>query len=286
MKIIDTHIHLWDLENGSYPWLEGDSSILNRSYFMDELEEQRKGTAVEYGVLVQAANNDQDTVYMLKVAEESNWIKGVVGWLPLTDPKQSEKLLEQKYLQNPYFKGVRHLIHNESDPNWLLQPSVLESLKILADNELPFDVVGVLPEHLETAIKVAEQLPNLNLVLDHLNQPPIAQKLKFGNWGVLMEKASRYPNIHVKISGLGTTTGRPHQWLASDIYDYLEFVIGEFGYKRCFLGGDWPVSLLAGSYTYTWKQYENTLVDLLNENELKSVCFENAAEFYNLNIKL
>lgn len=286
MKIIDTHIHLWDLEHGSYPWLEGDNSILNRSYKMEELEQQRKGTAVKYGILVQAANNDQDTAYMLKIAEESNWIKGMVGWLPLTDPKQCEKLLEQKYLQNPYFKGVRHLIHNESDPKWLLQPSVLESLEILADNKLPFDVVGVLPQHLETTMEVARQLPKLNLVLDHINQPPIAEKLKFGPWGTLIEKASNYPNIYIKISGLGTTTGNPHQWLAGDIYEYLKFVFEKFSYKRCFLGGDWPVSLLAGSYAYTWRQYERALTDLLNENELESVCFKNAVEFYNLKLKL
>lgn len=286
MKLIDTHIHLWDLENGSYPWLEGDDSILNRSYFMEELEQQRNRTNVQYGVLVQAANNAQDTSYMLKIAEEYQWIKGVVGWLPLMDPEESKKLLEETYLSNPYFKGVRHLIHNESDPEWLLQPNVLESLRFLSSCGLPFDVVGILPEHLQTAIKVAQEIPDLNLVLDHLNQPPIAQKLKFGTWGELMTKASTHPNIHLKISGLGTTTARGQDWEASDIDEYLEFAINTFGYKRCFLGGDWPVSLLAGSYTHTWEQYEDALGSILNPKQLKAVCFENAALFYNLKIQL
>jgi len=284
MKIIDTHIHLWDLENGSYPWLDGDNTILNRSYFMEELELQRTGTDVKYGVLVQAANNTQDTRYMLKIAQEYTWVKGVVGWLPLMDPKQSENLLENTYLSNPYFKGVRHLIHNESNPGWLLQNCVLESLNFLSSVGLPFDVVGILPEHLKTAIKVAEELPELHLVLDHLNQPPIAQKLKFGTWGDLMEKASTHSNIHLKISGLGTTSGLQHQWRATDIQEYLKFALDTFGYKRCFLGGDWPVSLLAGSYAYTWKQYQDALTNLLNQKQLNAVCYENAAAFYDLKI--
>lgn len=286
MKIIDTHIHLWDLENGSYPWLEGDDSILNRSYFIEELEQQRKDANVAYGVLVQAANNSQDTNYMLKIAQENQWIKGVVGWLPLMDPKESKKHLKETYLANPYFKGVRHLIHNESDPEWLLQPGVLESLDFLSSCGLPFDVVGILPEHLQTAIQVAEQVPGLNLVLDHLNQPPIAQKEKFGLWGDLMQKASTYPNINLKISGLGTTTACGPNWDASDIGEYLKFAFDTFGYNRCFLGGDWPVSLLAGSYLHTWKQYEEALVSLLNPKQLNAVYFENAAMFYNLKVQL
>lgn len=282
MKIIDTHIHLWDLENGNYPWLKGDESILNRSYFIEELEEQRKDTKVHYGVLVQAANNSQDTDYMLRIAKEHPWIKGVVGWLPLVDPKKCKKLLQENYLSNPYFKGVRHLIHNESDAKWLLQPNILESLNIISSYGLPFDVVGTLPAHLQTAIKVAEEIPNLNLVLDHLNQPPIAEKLTFGLWGEHMTKASNYPNIHLKLSGLGTTTNSGYYWDASDIFDYLEFSIDAFGYQRCFLGGDWPVSLLAGSYSYTWKQYQDALVSLLNKDKLKAVYFDNAVLFYNL----
>lgn len=284
MQLVDTHIHLWDLENGSYPWLEGDESILNRSYFMEELEQHRKGTNVDYGVLVQAANNLRDTNDMLEVATQSQWIIGVVGWLPLTDPDKVIKLLKENYLSNPYFKGVRHLIHNEADPQWLLQPSVLESLRALSGYGLPYDVVGVLPDHLKTAIRVAKEIPYLKLVLDHLNQPPIAQNLKFGEWGELIKEASSCPNIHLKISGLGTTTGLGSQWKASDIVDYLEFAINSFGYQRCFLGGDWPVSLLAGSYIHTWKQYQVALDKLLNQEQLEAVGYKNAALFYNLNL--
>lgn len=285
MKIIDTHIHIWDFEKARYSWLEEDTSILNRTYSIEELEEERKKTNVEYGVLVQAANNFEDTDWMLEVAENNEWIKGVVGWLPLQEPKECKAILKEKYIKNQYFKGIRHLIHDEKDPRWLLQEKVLESLQILADHDLPFDLVGILPEHIETALEVAKKVPGLRMVFDHLNQPPIQQNLKYGKWGDLMKEASEYPNFHVKISGMGTTSGKPDSWGKTEIKDYIEFVLKHFGIERCFLGGDWPVSLLAGSYAYTWKQYEESLKEILNDEELELVSFNNANRFYNLNLK-
>jgi len=286
MRIIDTHIHIWDFAKARYSWLEGDTSILNRTYSLAELEEGRKNTNVEYGVLVQAANNFQDTDWMLEVAEKNNWIKGVVGWLPLENPSECKRFLNEKYLKNPYFNGVRHLIHDEKDSRWLLQDKVLESLQILASYDLPFDVVGVLPEHIETVLEVARKVPDLRMVFDHLNQPPIQQNLKYGKWGELMKEASEYSNLYVKISGMGTTSGKPNSWGKSEIKDYIEFIFKHFGIERCFCGGDWPVSLLAGNYSYTWKQYEVTLKEILNEKELEIVTFGNASRFYNLNLNI
>ena len=174
--IIDTHIHIWDLDQADYLWLKGDTSILNRNYELSELEESRVAAGVTEGILVQAANNPEDTDWMLRVAAGTDWIKGVVGWVPLQDPLATEKVLAEKYIRNPYFKGVRHLIHNEADPGWLLQATVIESLGILADHGLSYDVVGVIPAHITTALKVAEKVPELRMVFDHLNQPPIGRK--------------------------------------------------------------------------------------------------------------
>ena len=115
-KIIDTHIHVWNFDKASYPWLDGDTTILNRTYQIDEIENDRNELDIEAGVLVQAANNLEDTNWMLQVAAENEWIKGVVGWLPLTDTAATEIALEEKYSRNIYFKGVRHLIHDEPDP--------------------------------------------------------------------------------------------------------------------------------------------------------------------------
>src|SRR6478672_11730514 len=124
-RIVDTHVHIWDFARAEYAWLKGNTSILNRKYEIQELEEERRKARITDGVLVQAANNFEDTDYLLEVASSSDWIKGVVGWLPLVDPSATEIALKRKYSSNLFLKGIRHLIHNEADPNWLLQESVI-----------------------------------------------------------------------------------------------------------------------------------------------------------------
>jgi len=281
IRIIDTHIHIWDFEKAEYLWLKGNTSILNRTYQLQELEPEREVAGITGGVLVQAANNLEDTNYMLLVATQSPWIKGVVGWLPLMNPVETERLLGKVYAADEYFKGVRHMIHDEADPKWLLQPEVLESLKILATHKLPFDVVGILPEHISTALIVAERIPNLKMVFDHLNQPPISSREKFGEWGALMKEAAARKNFNAKISGLGTCS-KMMNWNAQHIQPYVEFALEHFGIDRCFLGGDWPVSLLAGSYSRTWEVYREVIGKLLPEDQQKKVYSENAVEFYQL----
>jgi L-fuconolactonase len=281
-QIIDTHIHVWNFDKAVYEWLNGNTSILNRTYNIDEIEIPRKACGIAQGILVQASNTAEDTEWMLEVAADNEWIKAVVGWLPLTDPVATQKILEEQYLHNNYFKGVRHLIHDEKDPEWLLQPAVLDSLKILADKNIPFDIVGVLPAHIETALKVAEKIPGLKMVFDHLNQPPISGKEKFGVWGKLMQEAAGHKNFYAKISGLGTASGNPESWSADDIKPYIGFVLEHFGTDRCFCGGDWPVSLLAGSYVKTWSTYIEIIEGLMNENESDKIFFGNAGKFYNL----
>lgn len=281
-KIIDTHIHIWDFDQASYEWLENDTTILNRNYRIEELENERITAGVSEGVLVQAANNNEDTQLMLHVAGQTNWIKGVVGWLPLTDRGATEKLLTT-YLADPLFKGVRHLIHNEADARWLLQDEVIASLSLLVRHNLPYDIVGTLPAHIETALELANKLPELRMVFDHLNQPPMSKHEKSGAWSELMSEASKHTNFFAKISGLGTATGNPGGWTGKDIAPYVEYVLEHFGEDRCFCGGDWPVSLLAGSYQKTWQTYQDIITGLLDEPAQQKVFYQNAASFYQLN---
>ena len=281
-KKIDTHIHVWNFDKAAYAWLDGNTSILNRTYHIGEIETERNAAGVTGGVLVQAANNIEDTNWMLEVAANHDWIKGVVGWLPLMDTAATEWALEEKYGKEKYFKGVRHLIHDEADAEWLLQPAVIDSLKILAQKNITYDVVGVLPQHIETVLKVAEQIPGLKMVFDHLNQPPMKTNEKFGAWGDLIKIASQHKNFHAKISGLGTATADPGNWGVEDIKPYVSFILEHFGTDRCFFGGDWPVSLLAGSYTKTWTTYQSVINELLNEQDGEKVFYNNAQQFYNL----
>lgn len=281
-NIIDTHIHIWNLEKVRYEWLEGDTSGLNRTYLLDELLPEMDATPVASGILVQAANNPEDTELMLEAARNNHEIVGVVGWLPLTDPGKTQRLLEERFLKEPYFKGVRHLIHHEPDPRWLLQENVLDSLEILVSYQIPYDIVGITNDHLGTAIRVSEKIPSLRMVLDHLNQPPIKAGHRFGKWGELLKEMAANGNVYAKISGLGTASGDPVAWTANNISPYMGYALEVFGADRCFLGGDWPVSTLAGSYVMHWERYTGIIDTLLNNEDAEKVYHTNAARFYNL----
>jgi L-fuconolactonase len=281
--IIDTHIHIWDFLKANYSWLQGNNTILNRTYSIAELSEERIKAGITAGVLVQAANNFEDTDWMLDVAEREDWIAGVVGWMPLADTQKMQLALS-KYHKNKYFKGARHLIHDEANEKWLLQDEVLESLRMLAANNIPYDVVGVKVEHIQTALKVAEKIPSLRMVFDHLNQPPIPRKEKYGRWGDLMKEAAAHSNFYMKISGLGTASGNLKEWSTEEIKPYVEFALQQFGDDRCFCGGDWPVCLLAGSYIQTWSAYKTILSSLLNLESQQKVFYTNAKDFYDLSV--
>jgi len=280
--IIDTHVHVWDLDKADYPWLKGDTSLLSQTWKIEQLEEERKKAGVSVGVLVQAASNLEDTENMLQAAEKNEWIKGVVGWIPLQQPASARDILDKKYFKHPLLRGVRHQIHDEPDSKWLLQTEVMESLKLLAERDIPFDIVAVLPEQIETVIKVSERIPGLRMVFDHLAQPPISGKERFGRWGELMKEAASHPNLYAKISGLGTASKNFENWKEDDLLPYIEYVLQKFGTERCFCGGDWPVSLLAGSYSQIWKAYQSILNRLLNKEDIEMLYSKNAMRFYDL----
>lgn len=279
---MDTHVHCWNFSKASYEWLKEDNVLLYRDFLPEEYNLARVEVGITEAILVQAANNFEDTDYMLGVAAANDWVKGVVGWVPLLHPEETLKVLENRYHNNPFFKGVRHLIHDEPDAEWLLQEKVVESLHILADHNLPFDVVGVLPHHIKVAMKLSEKIPHLKMVFDHLNQPPVSSKQKFGDWGILMKVAAQNPNLYVKISGLGNTCKNGDNWSAADTKPYIEFALEHFGTHRCFCGGDWPVSLLTGSFLKAWQTYIEVIDELADAAAQEQIYYTNAYKFYNL----
>src|SRR6185503_12460316 len=222
-RIVDTHVHVWDLDRAEYPWLTGDNSLLNRTWRIEEIENERREAGITTGVLVQASGNAEDTDLMFETAKKTKWIIGVVGWLPLMDEEGTQHILEERYLNEKYFKGVRHQIHDEKDPKWLLQPGVINSLKTVASYDLPYDIVAESPHHIETSLELAERIPDLRMVFDHLSQPPIATKERFGKWGEFMKEAARHKNFYAKISGLGTASGNFKDRKPGDIKPYIEF---------------------------------------------------------------
>ena len=282
IPIIDTHVHIWDLIKVHYSWLQGDDSILARNYLPAELYPQLSKVHVTSAVLVQAANNLEDTELMLSAASQNDWIKGVVGWVPLQDPSKTQALIENWKATNTYLKGIRHLIHNEANENWLLQDNVIESLKILAHHHITYDIVGVKEAHLKAAITIAEKIPNLNLVLDHLNNPPMTNQTEMDRWHTNIKVAAQLKNIHAKISGLAMATGQFETWTPTDIQTSIEYALEQFGTDRCFCGGDWPVSLLAGGYVKTIQAYREIIENCLTIIDQEKVFNKNAALFYKL----
>ena len=171
--IVDSHQHFWDLEEVAYPWLVPDYGPIYRTFTPAELEPQLRAAGVERTVLVQSANSFEDTDSMLRHAAAHEWIGAVVGWVPLEDHVAAARVLDDAYLADPKFKGIRHLNHEEADPDWLVRPSVIDGLKVLEERGLVYEVVAVHPLHLGHVPTLARACPDLTIVVDHLAKPPI-----------------------------------------------------------------------------------------------------------------
>lgn len=242
---VDAHLHLWDLERVAYPWLTDALAPINRTFAFAEVEPQLRAEGVDGAVLVQAANSVEDSEAMFAVAASSPLVAGVVAWVDLLDPAATAAQLET-WSAHPGFVGVRHLIHDEPDADWLARDAVRRSLAVVAAHGIAFDVIGVLPRHLELAVSLAEEQPELRIVVDHLGTPPAGSASSAAGWepwASLMTALAAHPNVSTKLSGLTT--------IGDDLQPYAEHALDAFGASRVLSGGDWPVSTLAGTYAET-----------------------------------
>jgi L-fuconolactonase len=277
-EIIDTHVHAWDLEKVAYSWLDGNNTILNQTFSLDELEPQHQELGITGGIMVQAANNLEDTKSMLALCREKDWLLGAVGWIPLKEPGISEEKIQEMAIE-PYFLGIRHLIHDEPDPHWLLNPEVIHSFSYLEKSKIPFDVVANKPEHLDCILKLSEKYPDQFWCIDHLANPPIPAKERWGKWGEKMRDLSANPNVYIKISGLGMSMGGD-SWVVEDLKPHIYHALELFGTHRAMLGGDWPVVLLCGGLKKSWAAYVELLNKSVSPAEMKLVYADNAKRFY------
>ena len=276
--IIDAHQHFWHLERAGYSWLDPAFGSICRSIEADELEPLLHAAGVHKTVLIQAANSYEDTAYMLRTADQREWVGAVVGWVPLNIPDIADKKLRE-YAQNPYFKGVRHLIHEEKDPDWVIRDNVIEGLKALAAYGMTFDIVAEFPNHLKHVPLIAEKIPNLRMVIDHLAKPPIRDK-QMGEWAKQLAEAACYPNVYAKISGLNTAANWS-SWSAEDLKPYIEYAIKQFGAERLMFGSDWPVANMAGDYAKVWEETNKAIAEY-GSGEIAAILGETAAKFYRI----
>ncbi|MDQ7027570.1 MAG: amidohydrolase family protein [Anaerolineae bacterium] len=281
MLKIDTHQHFWNLDKVAYPWLVPEFGPIYRTFEPPELEPQLKAVGVDKTVIVQAMDSYADTNSMLDIAANYDWVAGVVGWVPLLDPEETAKKLDE-YGKNPYFKGIRHLIHEEKHPDWVIQKQVIESLQILAERGLTFDVVAVFPNHLKHIPTLVEKVPNLKIVINHLAKPPLdedARKI----WREQMAAAAQSPNVYAKVSGLNTVTPDFENWTYEDIKPLIDFALEKFGAERLMFGSDWPVAILAGDYAKVWNETKKAIADL-SQAEQDAILGGTGNAFYSLNL--
>lgn len=275
---IDSHQHFWNFNRMDYTWPTEKEPTIFRNIEPPELEQFLKETGIDKTVIVQAKDAYEETDYLLEIAEQNEWVAGVVGWVSLTNPDEADKMLA-KYTKNPFFKGVRHLIHEEEDPDWIVQDRVIEGLKVMASYQIPYDFVAIFPKHLKHVPTLAELVPNIKIVIDHLAKPPIKEK-QMEHWLSEMKDAAQFPQVYAKVSGLNTAAD-PQNWSAKDLKPYIDACFDLFGAERLMFGSDWPVANLAGDYVKVWEETNKALQGRTQE-EIDAVLGKTAISFYKL----
>ena len=273
---IDAHQHFWDLSRFSYPWMPREPSVLRRNWLPDDLGPVLARNNFDGCVTVQATTEAREAEWLLSVANEYSFIRGVVGWVDLADAGLGHRL--DQLQRHSKFIGVRHPVHDEEDERWLLRVNVLEGLRELARRRLPFDLL-VRPIHLPVVMELAELVPDLPMVIDHIAKPPIATG-EMDPWATDIERASRVPGMHVKISGM-ITEAEWKTWLPAHLAPYVKHVWNCFGPERCLFGSDWPVCLQAGIWKEVLAGFTQALGPVTKEVRA-GVMGENAARFYGL----
>lgn len=256
--IIDSHQHFWRLDQPKpfdYSWLEAPHlAKIRRDYVPSDLAPLIAKCGVEKTIFVQAQHHLDENRWALKLADENDFIAGIVGWVDLASEACEDQLLE--FRQHPKFVGVRHVTHDEPDDDYIVRPEILRGLSVLQKHRVPFDMLFFV-KHLKHAQTLAERLPELPLVLDHLAKPEIKQQ-RLDNWIDAFRAAARYENVVCKLSGMVTEADHA-SWKPSDLRPYVQEALEAFGPDRLMFGSDWPVCELAGSYD----QVFHALVDAL-----------------------
>jgi L-fuconolactonase len=263
LPVIDAHQHLWDPATGWYDWLAREPEILQRRFVFDDARPGIESLNVVGTVLVQAADRDEDTDAMLTEAATNPLVLGVVGYLPLDQPERAAARLAN-LTSDDAFVGVRTLIHDQRDPDWLLRDDVAEGLALLEAAGLPFDLVAVLPRHLEHVGYLSERFPSLTVVIDHLAKPPVGSNRR-QPWYDLMSRAAANPRVCAKVSGLYREAGGSPA-TPDDLRPWISDALALFGPERLLVGSDWPVAEIEGGYQPVLAAVIRTIRSLLTDD--------------------
>ncbi|WP_026695328.1 amidohydrolase family protein [Peribacillus kribbensis] len=273
---VDAHQHFWRLDRGDYGWLTPEFGMLYQDFLPDQIRPHLLKHDIQRTILVQAAPTIAETEYLLSLYARYDFIAGVVGWLDLEAgefKKEFERLLDDQG-----FVGIRPMLQDLEDDQWILRPDVLKSIEILAERDFPIDLL-IKPRHLPHIRTLMREFPELRAVINHIAKPDISSGLD-KEWKEGIEELAGYPHIMCKLSGIITEAAQPYS--VSQIRPFVHHVVEAFGKDRVMFGSDWPVCLLAGSYDDVYGALRNTLPDSI---DLQKLFGENAARFYQLKTK-
>jgi L-fucono-1,5-lactonase len=270
---IDAHHHLWTLARGDYGWLTPDLAPIYRDFYLSDLAPHLSAAGIEGTILVQAAPTEAESMFLLDIAENAEVVRGVVGW---TDFDAADGVARIDALAaRKLLVGLRPMVQDIDDDNWLLGPTLAPLLAAMARNGLVFDAL-VLPRHLPRLLRVIDSHPDLKFVLDHCSKPRLATG-EIAIWQRDIALLAQYPNIVCKLSGL-VTEAAP-DWQIADLRQAVDHVRACFGPQRMLWGSDWPVVNLAGGYA-KWFGAAKTLLADLSPDEKADIFGGNAARIY------
>ncbi|MEP4195496.1 MAG: amidohydrolase family protein [Aliishimia sp.] len=277
---IDAHQHFWQPLRGDYDWMPQDNPILNRAYHPSDLAPHLEEHKIEGTVLVQAAASVHETEYMLGLADATPSIKGVVGWINFENQNDLAHLI--RFASHPKFLGVRPMIQDIPDLNWMLRDDVQWAYRAVVDLDLTFDALGF-PQHMSNFVTLMTRYPEMRVVYDHCMKPQVrdhqAGQDAFSEWADGISRLAHETSGCCKLSGLVTEaqTG----WTPDDVRPFAEHVLHAFGAERVMWGSDWPVCRLQSEYG-DWHDIAQNLTQHMSEADRANIFGGTASRFYQL----
>ncbi len=277
--MIDAHHHLWKYNTQDYGWMDDSMSVLKSDYLPDDLEAELKLSGVRGTVVVQARQSIEETRWLLELADQSSFIQGVVGWFDLCSPGLKSQLKD--LAAHPKLVGVRHVIHDEEDDDFMLGSAFIRGIAQLQAYDLCYDLL-LHPRHIERAIKLVKIFPRQRFVLDHLGKPLIKAGI-MEPWRSDVARLAAHSNVWCKLSGMVTEADHK-QWQYKDLLPYMEVVLESFGTEWIMLGSDWPVCKLAAEYGEVMKTVQE-FIKALSPGDQERILYQNAIDCYQLKNK-
>jgi len=277
--IVDSHQHFWDPEREPMPWMGPAHAAIARRLEPADLRPLLDECGIDSTILVQAACTDADTDAMFEQADANAWIGAVTAWVDLTSSRRARARLD-RLAQRPKLRGIRHLIHEENDPHWILREDVLDGIALLEDRGLVLELVCVYPRHLGDVPELAQRFPDLTIVIDHLGKPPLLTA-QMADWTALVQRAAAHGNVAAKLSGLNTVLTSAG-WTGSDMREAVEVAVECFGADRLMWGSDWPYSLLNGDYARVWRESVEIITTVAGDDGARRILEATPARLYRL----